>query len=549
MRNLFLLAALALPLAAQLTPDQRVFELQALAATYARNYAPYEWKKQLYNFDLFDLRPWVARARAAKDDIEFFEIASEYVASLRDTHTSYGLPSTFVASTGLHADLYDGKVIIDNINRTLLPIARFPFQNGDEIVSVDGKLAEELVTYYRKFSYSGNERSARRLAALRLVSRSQFLIPRPPEVGENLVLVVKRQALGTEETYTIPWNKSGQPVGTLGPVPSPRASEALADDTPDYLLPLQALANESVPADEANDVLNYGSLAQVWAWPAASRYVARPSNFFRVGIFQAETLRVGYIRIPNFSPSSQAQALADLESHIRFFNDNTDGLIIDVMRNTGGSACYNEEVVRRLVPYNFRVLGREIRANRSWLNSFSNAYESARFNNAETWVIQTYEVLLAEMKLAFSENRARTGPLPICSPSLDRLPAAVTYNKPLMLMTDEFSTSAADGFPAMLQDARRGPIFGYRTNGAGGTVQDFSTGLYSEAVTRSTIALQHRQRPIVVEGYPTSNYVENVGVQPDIPYDYMTLENLLTQGRPFVEAFSKAIAEHIRSNP
>ena len=47
MRNVFLLAALAVPLAAQLTPEQRVFELQALAATYARNYAPYEWKKQL----------------------------------------------------------------------------------------------------------------------------------------------------------------------------------------------------------------------------------------------------------------------------------------------------------------------------------------------------------------------------------------------------------------------------------------------------------------------------------------------------------------------
>ena len=464
MRNVFLLAALAVPLAAQLTPEQRVFELQALAATYARNYAPYEWKKQLYSFDLFDLRPWVARARAAKDDLEYFEIASAYVASLRDTHTSFRLPSTFVAATGLHVDLYDGKVVIDSINRSVLPTARFPFQIGDEIILADGRPAEELVTYYQKFSYSGNERSSRRLAARRLVSRPQSTIPRAAEVGDNIVLVLKRQSLGTEETYTIPWIKSGQPVGTLGPVPSPRSSETQADETPDYLLPLRQLANESVPADEAQDVLNYGSLNQVWAWPTASRYAARPSNFFRAGIFQSENLRVGYIRIPNFSPFNQAQALADLESQIRFFNENTDGLIIDVMRNTGGSACYNEEVVRRLVPYNFRVLGREIRANRGWLNSFSSAYESARLNNAETWVIQSYEVLLAEMKLAFSENRARTGPLPICSPSLERIPAAVTYVKPLMVMTDEFSTSAADGFPAILQDARRGPIFGYRTN-------------------------------------------------------------------------------------
>ena len=44
------------------------------------------------------------------------------------------------------------------------------------------------------------------------------------------------------------------------------------------------------------------------------------------------------------------------------------------------------------------------------------------------------------------------------------------YDKPLLVLTDEFSTSAGDVFPALLQDAGRGKLFGYRTAGAGGSV-------------------------------------------------------------------------------
>ncbi|MBM3755095.1 MAG: hypothetical protein FJW38_14070 [Acidobacteria bacterium] len=117
-----------------------------------------------------------------------------------------------------------------------------------------------------------------------------------------------------------------------------------------------------------------------------------------------------------------------------------------------------------------------------------------------------------------------------------------------MILTDEFSTSAGDGFPAALQDARRGPTFGVRSNGAGGTVTSYAFGVFSEALSSATIAMHHRQHPVMADGNPTSNYVENVGVQPDIPYEFMTMENLRMGGRPFVEAFSQAIADHIRAS-
>ena len=41
-------------------------------------------------------------------------------------------------------------------------------------------------------------------------------------------------------------------------------------------------------------------------------------------------------------------------------------------------------------------------------------------------------------------------------------------------------------------------------------------------------------------GFPASRYIENVGVRPDIEYDFQTRENLLSNGTPFADALLKS---------
>ena len=83
------------PAAAQLTKKQKVHDFENLAALYAKRYAPYAWKKELFGFDLFDLQPWLTRIRQSRDDLTFLEILHQYVASLHDTHTFFTTPSSF----------------------------------------------------------------------------------------------------------------------------------------------------------------------------------------------------------------------------------------------------------------------------------------------------------------------------------------------------------------------------------------------------------------------------------------------------------------------
>src|SRR5687768_11802106 len=46
---------------------------------YAKNYGPYEWKRDALGFDLMRLTPWLQRVHHS-DDLDFQEALIEYVA-------------------------------------------------------------------------------------------------------------------------------------------------------------------------------------------------------------------------------------------------------------------------------------------------------------------------------------------------------------------------------------------------------------------------------------------------------------------------------------
>ena len=115
-----------------------------------------------------------------------------------------------------------------------------------------------------------------------------------------------------------------------------------------------------------------------------------------------------------------------------------------------------------------------------------------------------------------------------------------------MVLIDDFSTSTADSLAGMMQDSGRALLYGMRSNGAGGNNTSFDAGTYSESLAGMTLALQVRKDFMSFDGFPDTQYIENVGVRPQVVNDYMTRENLLNRGATFVSQFLQAMAEYIR---
>ena len=563
-RYLALLLVSAGVTSAQLTMDQKIIDFQQTVGLYVKNYGPYEWKQRLYGVDLLDTGKWLDRIRATKDDLEYYQVMSEWVAQLNDAHDRFTLPSNFQGLLNFFVDIYDGKLLVDSINRTRLPASQYPFVIGYELVSIDGQDATAILNRMVGYSVAANERSTRRLAAELITFRPQQVIPDAPNVPEISVVVFRRFD-GNTETYRIPWTKTGVPLTSVGKFPAFRPARTQParidndklqtdENQPDYLRPIARLQNLRIP-DRA--VLNWGGLQPIFIGAMPPGFTQRlgrlPTEFFFSGTFEAGGYRIGFIRIPNFGPLNQIEALQQFAREIAFFNENTDGLIIDEMRNPGGFVNYTNTLLSYLIWYPWTSLGLSVRATSSWVQAFSLTYESAKAQGAPEQIVNALAAAKQELVEANAANRGLSDPVSVDAPfTLERQPARsqngalLAYTKPLMVLIDEFSASGGDAFAAMIQDNGRGILFGRRTMGAGGNVTAWIAGTYSDGVSSLTESLLVRKyERAEAGGYPVSPYIENVGVHPDIEADIMTFENLIQRGRPFVSAFTAAMVDHI----
>jgi hypothetical protein len=596
--KLFLIALCLAPnLLADLTLDQKLSDFQQLAGIYAKNYGPYQWKRDVIGFDLYNIQPWIEQVKNSKTDLDYYDICVKYVASLQDSHDEFTINSDFTASLHFDVDIYDGAVLIDGIDRTYLPSSKFPFQVGDAIVSVDGGAVGDLITKWLPYAVNGgaNPVTRRRIAADNVSFRYQGWNIRAHEIGDTATIVVQRQN-GNMETYTIPWDKSGTPIVSAGPVTSPlvnmpapnralavdsrkrhRASPALNEAQPDDSNPWGAYvgpAADSVPAALPEYALplepyrqasgltsiyasaNFGSVTPVFNPPAGFklRLGSRSTDQFLSGTFPSGTHTFGLLRIYTMSPTNTTLALTQFQAEIAYFQQNTDGLVVDIMRNGGGSLCYAEQLAQYLIPSNFRSMPLIIRSTDFWVENMSAQYFSAlRILGKADWHTQLYGVFLQEVKQANSENRGDTGNVPLCYADFEQVPPArdaggnlLAYTKPILVTTDEYTLSAAETFSANLQDAHRATFFGMRTDGGGSDVVSFTVGVYAEGRTRVSLGLETRATQVSTPGFPATNYIENVGVYPDIVQDYMTKDNLLNGGATFL---NNAVAALVKLLP
>src|SRR5260370_8354856 len=161
---------------AQLTVDEKVSDFLNVAGIYDKNYGPYDWKLEL-GIDLLNVAPWLDKVRATRNDLDFYEVMVSYIANLNDAHDVYRVPSNFVARLNFGVDIYDAKLLVDTITPSRLPAPEFPFLMWYELLSIDGKDAQQILHGLLHYQIAANPRSTRRLTAQLLPFRPQSLIP------------------------------------------------------------------------------------------------------------------------------------------------------------------------------------------------------------------------------------------------------------------------------------------------------------------------------------------------------------------------------------
>ena len=593
---------LAVTCIAQLTHQQKESDFESLVALYDKNYAPYEWKVETFDFSLLDVQPWLNQVNSSRDDLAFYDTCIRYIASLQDSHDLFVIPSYYEAYLPLTADIYDGRVLIDFIDRTALDPVAYPFAVGDELLSVDGVSVGDWIVKLRPYggNVQGNPVSRDRVAVATILDRLQnyYTYSNKVHAGDTATLVVKSQN-GKVGTYSVTWEAFGIPLNEVGPVPNPgprpfAGKSAFAQSA--VKKPMRQLAQAvtnpwgiwtgqepereetAVPKgqEDIKRAQNFAAFepAHVVAgsiFPFNSRFPAfnpppgfslrlgaRSTDEFVTGTFPAGSRTIGFIRIPSFSPASQSRALQQFQSEINFFRQNTSGLVIDIMSNGGGNICYANLLLQFLSPQPFQALPVKLRASEQWLLNMEGLLLTKQFNGGSQSDIDLLNGMIDEILAARAENRGLTEPLPIYSPvgacqlgsGLVYKPATdaqgnnIAYTKPILLLTDNFSISAAEMFAAILQDENRVSVYGVRTDGGGGNVvsYNYNAAPYSGGRALVTQSIAVRNHDISVPGLPSAPYIENIGIQPDFPAPFNTRDNLLTGGQPFVNGFVQVMA-------
>jgi hypothetical protein len=583
---------------AQITHDQKISDFSALVGLYDKNYGPYNWKIEAFDYDMLKLHPWLEQVHESTGDLSFYDICVRYVASLHDSHDEFVLPSGYEAFLPFTVDIYDGRVLIDGINRSQLPIATYPFSVGDELVSVDGISVSAWIAALRPYAVNGrgNPVSTNRLAAAIILDRFQGFDTYANKVNPGDTATIQVKSQGKVASYTMTWEAIGVPLDEEGPVRNPRPfpfhaasapsqtavtrplrEQAKAASNPWHmwtgapaprraqplstsLSPMQRARSMSYlrPSHEvAGSISPFSSPFPVFNPPPGFqlRLGASPTDEFLSGTFPVGNYNVGFIRIPSFAPADEFYALQQFQGEMAYFQQNTSGLVIDVMSNGGGNICYTNNILQYLFPTQFQSIGFAVRATEFWVLAFENELINAERNGADQTTIDTLAGYLHQVEQALAQPRGMTGPLPICSVGLTYPPATdgkgnnLAYSGPIVVLTDNFTFSAAELFGATLQDGKRASVYGVRTNGGGGNVVgfDFNATPYSEGTARVTLSLAIRNHIIDRPGLPPAPYIENIGVNPDVPADYQTRDNLLSGGQTFVNGFSATTLNLIKT--
>lgn len=266
---------------------------------------------------------------------------------------------------------------------------------------------------------------------------------------------------------------------------------------------------------------------------------------FSARIYQLDDgRRTGYVRVPNYDYNEGAAK--EFAKLIAYFENETEGLVIDQVNNRGGSMFQMYAMLSCLTDRPLALPKHQLALTQDDAAIASDVVELAEAGQAIPSDERPSPELVAYSRFVLSEieaGRGRTNPTYLFGVT-EITPNQYHYTKRIFVLINERDFSAAEFLAAILQDNKRATLFGSKTAGAGGCARPLQQspdqqklgqelGIVGIQITW-TLAWRTNGRPI-----------EEEGVQPDVSYS-ITAEDIRSGYSGYREALLAAMDTKIQ---
>lgn len=399
----------------------------------------------------------------------------EIITAQRDLHLNYIFPdpySQYSCFIPVFFERTKGKgnffeVRIEGVDEGFLtsfaPGQRIP-EIGDEVIAYNDMPISKAVEEKMKTSQGANEYGGFKRAIYRMTFIPQRLHPLPSE--DNVKITLRSYSDGEEYSITIPWI-------TYWYTDDTRASVSLQRDKPVSPLKSEPSRNEIQKARkefiQGSDLWQqlYNEFKKTMGIETYTVYPENPSNEATIswGIVDDENGHFGYLRLESFSP--YLGTMGAINEIIRLLTTelkDTEGLIIDVRDNGGGSLLYAEALPQLFMPYKAKAVKSRM-MNTDFIHYLFN----------ETYMHYLYNPEWKDAVNATPDDSMYTIPTPFFY-DYEVNTVGQVYYKPVVVLNNAASYSATDVFSCVMRD-NYFPVLGedYTTGAGGANVLTYSS--------------------------------------------------------------------------
>lgn len=553
MKNLFMVLVLAAALPAcqraetrdhalrLLTADQRAQDFEQLFSLFKAYYGPYQYKEARFGMTIeSNWQRLKADALKARTDEEFAGAVMQFGGTLNDGHVQIVIQNTAsgVASYSVPIMItpVEGKALIADIAADLAKETEFAA--GDEVLTIDGKSPFDYLPAISKY------RSTARLDliphyifyALARPSYMADLIPTSP-----LVRLSVRTATGYVRTIDLPWTNNPYSAARAA---APRKgvldlSVSLADDLnsvvshrkqmgqvdPVFLNAKSQAAFKFVkvyPSDAARKEFGLATEEKPPIYAALYRHAGKTILLVRQATYYPTDFKPAVYMKAYMALISEYQPLADV-------------MVLDQTHNPGGNYC--ADFYNLFARDGDRQAVQQMHADRRWINGLLFDWLEEDNIKPDSWNAKIMAGWADVIEKAMDAGQTTSEPLPIFSGSHFAVRQKANWSKPMLVLIDELAGSCGDMFPMAVKANGRAKLFGQPTMGLGGNVEEVGVLTHSHIKIRLTRGLFHPYTP--GRAPQASEYVENNGVLPDLPYAH-TVQDFRDGFVAYIKAFSDA---------